>query len=454
MPDRRTTIKIPRRKPRMPTSSNKNSQAAFVHHILERNIRKMQAATISTPARVPIYKNQIKDSLITVTTEDQEETEEAVLALLENASKNPPTRFLLKDRHAEYLKKMLGSLPGVMVSLDASRPWCLYWALNAMALLGDETITKVYGERAAATVLACVSPDGGIGGSNGHIGHLAPTYAALNALALSGNEAGWAAIDRKALYRWLMSLKQPDGSFRMHIGGECDTRAVYCALAIASLLNILTEELVEGCNNFLKSCQTFEGGFSAMPGLEAHGGYAFCALASFCILYPPVEVAQQMDIKSFLRWMSARQHQPEGGFSGRTNKLVDGCYNHWVGGCWALLENILGYHDLWNRTALQNYTLYCCQCETGGLRDKPGKSPDAYHTNYTLAGLSGAQYRFVYTAQVGDTLGDYAFRWSSEESPKIEVLAANRVLPINPIHVVPEGVAEKMNAFYRAQDVE
>lgn len=29
-----------------------------------------------------------------------------------------------------------------------------------------------------------------------------------------------------------------------------------------------------------------------------------------------------------------------GGFRGRTNKLVDGCYSWWVGGCFALLEGL------------------------------------------------------------------------------------------------------------------
>jgi len=29
-----------------------------------------------------------------------------------------------------------------------------------------------------------------------------------------------------------------------------------------------------------------------------------------------------------------------GGFKGRTNKLVDGCYAWWVGGCFALLRGL------------------------------------------------------------------------------------------------------------------
>lgn len=34
-----------------------------------------------------------------------------------------------------------------------------------------------------------------------------------------------------------------------------------------------------------------------------------------------------------------------GGFRGRTNKLVDGCYSWWVGGCVGLVETVLGMHE-------------------------------------------------------------------------------------------------------------
>lgn len=31
-----------------------------------------------------------------------------------------------------------------------------------------------------------------------------------------------------------------------------------------------------------------------------------------------------------------------GGFKGRSNKLVDGCYSWWVGGCFPLVDVLLG----------------------------------------------------------------------------------------------------------------
>jgi protein farnesyltransferase subunit beta len=92
-----------------------------------------------------------------------------------------------------------------------------------------------------------------------------------------------------------------------------------------------------------------------------------------------------MDIPLLISWLSARQYAPEGGFSGRTNKLVDGCYSHWVGDCWPLVQSALNgpYRDgdavpempqyLFSREGLARYIMNCCQNKNGGLRDKPGK---------------------------------------------------------------------------------
>lgn len=94
---------------------------------------------------------------------------------------------------------------------------------------------------------------------------------------------------------------------------------------------------------------------------------------------------RHMNLPLLLSWLSARQYAPEGGFSGRTNKLVDGCYSHWVGGCWPLLQSALDgkpqpsgappetVGSLFSRDGLDRYILGCCQTPMGGLRDKPGK---------------------------------------------------------------------------------
>lgn len=49
-------------------------------------------------------------------------------------------------------------------------------------------------------------------------------------------------------------------------------------------------------------------------------------------------------------------------------------------------------NPLFNTRALQCWILRACQQLKGGLRDKPGKSVDYYHSCYCLSGLTAAQH--------------------------------------------------------------
>ncbi|KAI9895154.1 hypothetical protein PsorP6_019348 [Peronosclerospora sorghi] len=100
----------------------------------------------------------------------------------------------------------------------------------------------------------------------------------------------------------------------------------------------INDELKSGVVNYVLSCQTYEGGFGGEPGNEAHGGYAFCAVATVYILGA---VDQIRDLPGLLHWLANRQMLFEGGYQGRTNKLVDGCYSFWQGAVPALLCDVL-----------------------------------------------------------------------------------------------------------------
>lgn len=253
---------------------------------------------------------------------------------------------------------------------------------------------------------------------------------------------------------------------------EVDVRGTYTVISIASLLNLLTPELTAGVADYLLSCQTYEGGFGGEPGQEAHGGYVFCAFAALVVLGR----AGDADLVSLEGWVARRQMEVEGGFQGRTNKLVDGCYSFWQGATAVLVDMVsrgegeaeeavglrgptgqaqlcsssplpssssrpsspclhtgsdqdagsplldevsaddaagisyktvaihpsaddddndnpsLGRVPSLNQHALQRYILHCAQALDGGLRDKPGKPRDFYHTCYNLSGLSCAQW--------------------------------------------------------------
>jgi protein farnesyltransferase subunit beta len=83
--------------------------------------------------------------------------------------------------------------------------------------------------------------------------------------------------------------------------------------------------------------QTYEGGLGGEPGNEAHGGYTYCGLAALVLAGCP----HALDLQRLLHWAVQRQGWSEGGFNGRTNKLVDGCYSFWQGGVFPLLQELL-----------------------------------------------------------------------------------------------------------------
>ena len=113
------------------------------------------------------------------------------------------------------------------------------------------------------------------------IAHLAPTYASVCALVTLGSDQALSSINRGAIQSFLHSLcipKERGGGFCIHQGGEGDLRACYIAMAVAHMLCIPIQDLVErsGLVGYVKSCQTYEGGLGGEPGAEAHGGYTFC----------------------------------------------------------------------------------------------------------------------------------------------------------------------------------
>jgi protein farnesyltransferase subunit beta len=356
----------------------------------------------------------------------------------------------------------------------------------------------------------CQDPGGGYGGGPGQMGHLATTYAAVNSLVTIGGEKALASINRDKVLRFLLRMKQANGGFTMHDGGEVDVRGCYTAISVAHILDIMVPEIVENVAEYIHSCQTYEGGIGGEPGAEAHGGYTFCGLAALAL----IDRVDVINLPNLLNWVVCCQGKVEGGFRGRTNKLVDGCYSFWQGGVFPILQQIMPelnrqqmanitpactahnqfvadaelsneealrqgstsastiseensdadqmrrrrasggpvtseelfpvvdlnirrapvsvsfeevdedsgmskeadakdenvmptlpsivdqllneneqilYGPLYNSQALQGFILLCCQVLDGGLRDKPGKSPDYYHTCYCLSGLTQAQ---------------------------------------------------------------
>lgn len=352
---------------------------------------------------------------------------------------------LARTEHARYLETSLERLSSGYECLDSSRPWLVYWIMNAASVLGVKFNDGLL-NRVVDFLIKCRSPDlGGFAGGPGQDPHLAPTYAAVNALCIIGTDKALNAINRRTLKRFLAAVREPNGAFRMHVGGELDVRGAYCAISSAKLAAFSAEDeakLFEGTASWIAECQTYEGGFGGAPDLEAHGGYSFCAAAALAILGGE----EKCDLPALLRWAVNRQMAFEGGFQGRTNKLVDGCYSFWQGALIPVIQSLMARQQgrpelmdtaLFNRYALQEYVLICCQRPSGGLIDKPGKPADLYHTCYTLSGVSVAQH------------------CEPSHAPIILGHPDNELLPTHPVHnIPPKAVLDAYKYFLKHELIE
>lgn len=99
---------------------------------------------------------------------------------------------------------------------------------------------------------------GGFAGGPGQEAHLAPTYAAVNVLAIIGTKEAYDVINRTTLLEFLLRVKQKDGSFTMAVGGEIDVRGSYCAMSAATITNIMTPELTSGAAEFIGRCERYQ----------------------------------------------------------------------------------------------------------------------------------------------------------------------------------------------------
>ena len=386
-------------------------------------------------------KKEKKEVILTRTDNDQSKVEQMILKLFEEAGfdtkeseefKGDAQYFRLA--HYNFTKKLITSLPGGYSSLDSGFPWFTYWITNIILMCKDSYDLSYDMKIQFVQVLKELQhEDGGFRGSPRGYAHLIATYAAIMSIANLGIPEAYDIVDIPKMKNFLLKMKNNNfdidkkpsyidkngvylitrdnegdflsyhtafpGTFQNHINGESDLRSTYCAMTTASVLNLINwndltnDPLTKGVVENIKNCQTFEGGLGPEPYCEAHGGYSYCGIATLVLLNKLYEI----DVNSFVRWLVSRQMIKEGGFNGRTNKLVDSCYSFWQGSIFNLLymadKNLSNDMELlYDQLSLQAYIVFACQnTHTGGLVDKPGKYPDLFHTNYATAGLALSQ---------------------------------------------------------------
>eukprot|EP00835_Amoeboradix_gromovi_P003303 NODE_213_length_14376_cov_0.499054.p3 type:complete len:419 gc:universal NODE_213_length_14376_cov_0.499054:10291-11547(+) len=330
-------------------------------------------------------------------------------------------------------------LPEYFTSLEASTTWVFFWNTLTIKVLGGE-IDEQVSDRIVKSLKRLQYSKNGMQGWLGidYIPHLASTYAAVHALCHIGTVSAYNLINPQKLLNYFIAVKSSSGGFLMHVNGELDVRGTYCILSILDLVQVhrnakyvsSLKVLLKNVIDYLKNCQTHEGGFGSIPGLEAHGGYTHCAVMSLFILekwsreclddlkliLPEFRIKDAINIKRLKKWCAYRVDW-SGGISGRTNKLVDVCYSYWVGSLLVKL-NVFPTAAIANNDALSriypNITIYDRLqmyiklisaapirdqfssnpiTQGGGFRDKPSKGVDYYHTGYGLSGMSCFQQK-------------------------------------------------------------
>ena len=117
------------------------------------------------------------------------------------------------------------------------------------------------------------------------------------------------------------------------------------------MLALDSASLAVACSlhQYVSSCQSMEGGIGGEPGNEAHGGYAFCGFAALLLADGSGDSSGSawrlhdditLDLWPLAAWASRMQGWMEGGFMGRTSKLVDGCYSFWQGATFPLMARV------------------------------------------------------------------------------------------------------------------
>ncbi len=119
-------------------------------------------------------------------------------------------------------------------------------------------------------------------------------------------------------------------------------RFVFCAAAACSLLGRWDGFDVGAAAAYIAASITHEGGVAQGPGMEAHGGSTYCAIAALQLMGRlDKTLGRGRRRERLIRWCVNRLSVGEeglAGFNGRPNKPVDTCYSFWVGASLTILR--------------------------------------------------------------------------------------------------------------------
>ncbi|KAA3481807.1 geranylgeranyl transferase type-1 subunit beta [Gossypium australe] len=337
------------------------------------------------------------------------------------SSISPPLPYFDRDRHVAFLEMMYNLMPHHYQSQEINRLTLAFFTISGLHLL--RALDRVDKDSVADWVLSFQAhprsraelkngqfygfhgsrtsqfpPDeNGVSACNS--GHLASTYCALAILKTVGFNL--LTIDKESILTSLRNLQQPDGRYAstyflcqwMLVPRQIFDLYIVLLIDVSAAICLMLEDWSgmdrEKAKEYILKCQSYDGGFGLMPGLESHGGGTYCAVASLRLmgyieddLLSKTVTSSIINVPLLLDWCMQRQ-AIDGGFQGRANKPSDTCYAFWIG---AVLR-ILGGYKFIDKIALHRFLL-TCQSEFGGFSKYPGDLPDIYHAYYGYTAFS------------------------------------------------------------------
>jgi protein farnesyltransferase subunit beta len=181
------------------------------------------------------------------------------------------------------------------------------------------------------------------------------------------------------VYSFLKKLFVSFKFFRCSILGEIDQRGFFCSLVIFSIFNFFTKKIIFIIKKKFFNFYSFDGCLCFEKFEESHGALIFCFLSSLIFFS-----TKNFSIKtrpSFKIWFFEKMKFFDFGFQGRFYKIVDSCYIFWF----LSIAVICSYQF---SPALIIFLSNCNQTNSKGFSDYVGKTPDLYHTWYSICSLS------------------------------------------------------------------
>lgn len=315
-----------------------------------------------------------------------------------------PSHAFDKELHVLYFLKHLRSLPQPYESQDSQRVVLAFFCIHGLAILDEldrldkpQIIEWVYAQQVypdsqdpSMNRTDCGFRGGPFLGNEFDCSpesyhssvydtaNLASTYASLCILKTLGDDLS--RVNKPAILNAVGQLQnKATGSFAsIRYGSEEDMRFVFCACAVAHILDDWSVIDIPAMVRFIQSCISFDGSIGIAADAEGQGGAMFCAIASLVLSGRLVQLGY--DTAAIVHWLVFRQ---KGGFQGRCNKDPDSCYAFWDG---ATLD-LLGKHSFVDVEACDEFVL-SCQYPYGGFCKYPHSVPDVMHSYYSLAWLS------------------------------------------------------------------